>query len=631
VSAKPWTGDFDQMLERRVVRILVPYSRTLYYLDKGRERGVTAEIAREWERAINKKYAKRLGKRPLTVYLIPTTRDQLLPGLLEGRGDVAAGNITVTEDRSRIVDFFSPPGMDNIDEVVVAGPKAPPIASADDLSGKRVHVRKVTSYHESLVALNARFAKEGRPQVTLLPLPDALEDEGIWAQILPRIKVISSAVVRNDGRTGWAMRKGSPQLQAELTDFYATAVSKQGLVSYLKVQAMRRVKQIRDNTADEDLRRFEEMLELFTKYGARYQFDPLMLAAQGYQESRLDQSTRSHTGAIGVMQIMPATGKELDVGDVRVTEANIHAGAKYLDQMMAKNFAGAKFSESDRPLFAFASYTAGPANIARMRQIAAQRGLDPDVWFKNVELVTAEKIGVATTNVRPQHLQVLRRVRALEGDRGAQRAAEGADAKGRLDATRSLRGRRRRRGHPHPLIGLVHAVAVEHVLAVRVDDLALHRGPLDVEVQRRLRALRDVHRRGVRHGRIGRVRVRGVRIRVVRVIGIRVGVAPVRVVAEPTTEEEDAAAVVMSAVMVAAALMGASGRAPAAATAPSPATLREGRSDGAGDQHDGCEHRKGSLAHHNHHPTRAGASSGSAARARRPRRCAPANPSTDRS
>jgi membrane-bound lytic murein transglycosylase MltF len=139
------------------------------------------------------------------------------------------------------------------------------------------------------------------------------------------------------------------------------------------------------------------MIALFHKYGRQYAFDPLMLAAQGYQESQLNQNARSHVGAIGVMQIMPATGAELKVGDIRVTEPNIHAGAKYMDRLMTKYFLDATFAEDNRPLFALASYNAGPGNISRMRKLAAKHGLDPNKWFNNVEIVTAEKIGMETT------------------------------------------------------------------------------------------------------------------------------------------------------------------------------------------------------------------------------------------
>jgi membrane-bound lytic murein transglycosylase MltF len=249
-------------------------------------------------------------------------------------------------------------------------------------------------------------------------LPDALEDEDtldmvnaglldlvivddwlaqIWAHLLPNIKLVPEAAVRTGGRYGWAFRKNSPKLQAALEASYAEIAKKQGLVGYLRAQQLTRVKQIKNNTEDADLKRFDEMLGLFKKYGAQYNFDPLMLAAQGYQESQLNQNVKSRVGAVGVMQVMPSTGEQLKVGDVHVTEPNIHAGAKYLDQIMTKYFPDAHFSADDRPLFAFAAYNAGPANISKMRALAAERGLQSDRWFNNVELVVAEKIGVETT------------------------------------------------------------------------------------------------------------------------------------------------------------------------------------------------------------------------------------------
>jgi membrane-bound lytic murein transglycosylase MltF len=157
------------------------------------------------------------------------------------------------------------------------------------------------------------------------------------------------------------------------------------------------VKQLKDPTASAEVKRFEETLALFRKYGEKYGFDPLMLAAQGYQESQLNQNAKSPVGAIGVMQLMPKTGAELKVGNIKLTEPNIHAGTKYMDQLMTRYFPDAKFSDLDRSLFAFAAYNAGPGRIASMRKESAKRGLDPDKWFNNVEIVTAEKVGIETT------------------------------------------------------------------------------------------------------------------------------------------------------------------------------------------------------------------------------------------
>jgi membrane-bound lytic murein transglycosylase MltF len=133
------------------------------------------------------------------------------------------------------------------------------------------------------------------------------------------------------------------------------------------VLLQRRVKQIADNTRGTGRTRFDQIYALFDKYGARYHFAPLMLTAQGFQESRLNQAAKSHVGAVGVMQIMPATGAELKVGDIHRLEPNIHGGAKYMDRLMTRYFADAKFDEANRSLFAFAAYNAGPARIEQMR------------------------------------------------------------------------------------------------------------------------------------------------------------------------------------------------------------------------------------------------------------------------
>ncbi len=418
IANKPWTGDVDAMLQRRMIRVAIPYSRSLYYSEKGRERGLAAELVRDFERWLNQKHAKTLGNRPLTVYMIPVTRDKLASDVAEGLADIAAGNLTVTDERLEIVDMVSPAGQKPVREVLVTGPTAPKIATIDDLAGRTVHVRRASSYHESLAALDAKFAAAGKPAMKLVIVPDALEDEDMmemanaglmqaivvdewkadmWAQVLPKLRVDDTIVLRDGGKTGWMVRKGSTKLAAEIEAFYTTWALKQGVVNYRLAQSMKRVKQIKDPTGSAEWKRFTDTLALFRKYGERYGFDPLMLAAQGYQESGLDQNAKSHVGAIGVMQIMPATGAQLGVGDIREIESNIHGGAKYMDQLMTKYFPDAKFSAGNRPLFAFASYNCGPGNVSKARTEAKKRGLDPDRWFNNVEIVVAEKIGTETT------------------------------------------------------------------------------------------------------------------------------------------------------------------------------------------------------------------------------------------
>jgi membrane-bound lytic murein transglycosylase MltF len=418
VAGKEWKGDFDGMLERRAIRIYVPYSRSLYFVDKGRERGIAAVLMREFERWVNQKYAKQLGKRPFTVFVVAATRDKLQAALTTGYADVAIGNIKVIPELQQVVDFVAPDDQASSTEIVVTGPASPALASIDDLSGKTVHVRRVSSYYLSLAALNERFRKAGKPEAKIVLVPDALEDEDMlemvnagllqiivaddwrakaWGQVLPKVKVNDGIVLREKTKVGWAIRKNSPKLEAELNEFYKSWAQKQGRFANVLAQYNRKVKALHNATAADDQKRFETLLAYFEKYGKQYHFDPLMLAAQGYQESALNQGAKSHVGAIGVMQIMPATGAELKVGDIRQVEPNIHGGTKYLDRLMTKYFPDAKFDEQNRTLFAFASYNCGPGNVSRMRKEAVKRGLDPDQWFNNVEVVTAEKIGTETT------------------------------------------------------------------------------------------------------------------------------------------------------------------------------------------------------------------------------------------
>ncbi|MFA7292588.1 MAG: lytic transglycosylase F [Rhodocyclaceae bacterium] len=413
-ETKIFKGDFEAMQKRRLIRVAVPYSRSLFFNDKGVQRGLTAENIQQFERWLNKKY--KTGVHPITVLAIPVTRDRMLPMLIDGKADIAAGNLTITAARDAKVDFSNPLDA-KADEVVVTGPAAPELASLDDLAGKEVHVRPASSYYESLKLLNDRFRQAGKPQMTLRVVPDSLEDEDlmemlnagiiniivvddwkaeIWANILDHLKVHESLKLREGGSVGWAFRENSPQLAAIVNEFLKSQRNVMGSTAKRLVAYQKRMKALKNPTAESDWQRFEKTIEFFKVYGERYQFDYLMMTAQGFQESGLNQNAKSHVGAIGIMQIMPATGKELGVGDIQQAEANVHGGVKYMRQLLDRYFADADFDETNRTLFAFAAYNAGPGRIARLRQEAKAEGLDPNMWFNNVELIAAKRVGQET-------------------------------------------------------------------------------------------------------------------------------------------------------------------------------------------------------------------------------------------
>jgi membrane-bound lytic murein transglycosylase MltF len=157
-------------------------------------------------------------------------------------------------------------------------------------------------------------------------------------------------------------------------------------------------KWVKNARSDEDIQRFRSMIDLFKKYSDRYDFDWLLMAAQGYQESGPDQSKRIQVGAIGVMQVMPATAKDrsVNIPDIENLESNIHAGIKYNRWVVDNFYDDPGIKPVDAALFAFASYNAGPGRVSRLRKEAAEQGLDPNRWFNHVELVAAKRIGRET-------------------------------------------------------------------------------------------------------------------------------------------------------------------------------------------------------------------------------------------
>lgn len=411
------SGDLDGMLERRQVRALVPYSRTFYFLDeRGSQRGLSYAFMEAFEDYLNQRFETGLLR--VQVVYIPVTRDRLIPWLLEGRGDVIAANLTVTDARNRQVDFTAP-WASNVREVLVSGPAAAPLSTLDELAGRTVLVRPESSFYESLQALNQSFRQRRMPAIRLEEAPghfetgDVLElvNAGVvehavaddylaqlWARVLPEIVVHEELAVREGADLAFALRPGSPLLREALDDFLIRhrAGTLFGNVTFERY--LQDTRWIMNPGQQEDLGRFRRKAHLFQEYGAKYDLDWLLLIAQAYQESRLDQGARSPAGAVGVMQLLPATGEAMDVGDITVLENNVHAGVRYLRWMMDHYYADEAMDETNRTLFALASYNAGPRRVRELRNEALELGLDPNAWFDNVEYVAAQRIGRETVD-----------------------------------------------------------------------------------------------------------------------------------------------------------------------------------------------------------------------------------------
>jgi membrane-bound lytic murein transglycosylase MltF len=406
-------GDLDTMVKNRVIRVLTVYSVGRYYVDNAEAKGLVTEVSQRFEDFLNKRLQRKHVR--VHVFIVPVARNQLIPALLAGRGDIIQASLSITGERQKQLDF-SIPASKPLSEILVTGPSAPQLDSIDDLSGEILYVRHSSSYRESVDKLNERFRREGVAPVLIETMSELLEDEDLvemvnagllpwaiiddykvqwWKQVFTKLVVRKDIVFRSGAQTAWAFRKGSPQLEKTINDFLKKNREGTLIGNVLKNRYVRDFDWAASALAQEDYHRFKKLEGIFQKYGAQYGIEYLMVAAQGYQESRLNQSARSRSGAIGVMQIKASTAgdRNVNIKGIHKVDANIHAGVKYLNFLRKYYFNDPNITELNQTLLALASYNIGPNRMIRLRASSKKQGYDPNVWFDNVELAAARDIG----------------------------------------------------------------------------------------------------------------------------------------------------------------------------------------------------------------------------------------------
>jgi membrane-bound lytic murein transglycosylase MltF len=416
-ASAPCFDDLDGLLARGKIRVAVTYSKTHYFVERGRPRGYAYENLAEFERFLRQRHARR-HRVPVTIVFMPVPRDELFARLRDGRADLAVANLTITPERQELADFTIPL-FSGTREVLVTDGDVPALGTLDELSGREVIVRGSSSFREHLDALNTRLTAAGKPPVHVILADEHLETEDLlemvnaglieatvadeyiadlWKAVFPTLKIHRGSPIAEGNAIAWAVRKGAPHLLAEANAFLARHRAGTAFGNTLRNRYLKDPNWARRAMDQRSVRKFDEMVDLFRRYGDRYGFDYLLLLAQGYQESGLDQRRRSAAGAIGVMQLLPATGAQMRVGDVRELNANVHAGTKYLRQTIERYFSDPGIGDLDRTLLGFAAYNAGPTRIQSLRRRAAARGLDPNVWFGNVEAMASEVMGLETVH-----------------------------------------------------------------------------------------------------------------------------------------------------------------------------------------------------------------------------------------
>ena len=407
-----YTDDLPGLLKRKTIRVLVTFNRTNFYFNGERLYGFEYAMLRDYEKFLNRKIRRRDLK--VVLDFIPVTRDRLLPALKEGYGDIAAAGLTITSQRDKTVDFSRP--YLTVNEVVVTNSNVKGLRSLRDLAGRKVMVRESSSYYESLMKLNDKFRREGLKPVKIVKADETLETEdilemvnsgavkitvsdsniaNIWSRVLHGITVHEDLTLREGAKIAWAVRTGNPALQASIDRFMKTRRSGTLVGNIYFQRYFENTEWIENPLTKTDKERLARLRELMKKYASEYGYDWKLILAVAYQESKLNNRKRSSAGAVGIMQVRPATAadKNIAVGDIHNLNNNIHAGVKYLAFLRDHYYSETDLAEGDRVRFTLAAYNAGPSKIREARTLAARMGLDPNKWFRNVEIAALKAIG----------------------------------------------------------------------------------------------------------------------------------------------------------------------------------------------------------------------------------------------
>ena len=409
-------GDLDQIRQRRLIRVLVSYSKSNFFYDYSAARGFEHELLQAYEKHLNKQIKGRYEK--IRMVFIPVPFSHLLNDLRAGKGDVAAAGLTITPQREKSVNFTIP-YIPRVDEVVVVNKAFKTLRSIEDLSGQILYVRAKSSYVTHLKSLNRQLKVKRKAPIMIkeadqyIGTEDILEfvNAGIfpitvadhhiaelWAQFLPDIIVRKDLKINSGGSIAWAVRKECPHLLSSLNSFLKKHKRGSLLGNILFKRYYQNSKWIKNPNAEQEQKKLLDVLALFKKYADRYDFNYLAIAALAYQESHLDNSKKNPSGAVGIMQVLPSTASDphVNIKNIHRLENNIHAGVKYLNFLRQRYFSNEDISAADRVNFSWAAYNAGPRKINQLRKIAAKRGFDPNQWFYNVEKIAAEVIGRET-------------------------------------------------------------------------------------------------------------------------------------------------------------------------------------------------------------------------------------------
>lgn len=413
---RQYTDDLPGLRKKKFIRVLTTLNRTNFFISDGHLVGYEYSLLKGYEDFLN----RSSGRKDLKIVLefIPVARNELIPKLIQGHGDISAAGLTITHERKEKV-AFTDPYLKNINEIVVTQKEHDNLEKLSDLSGEKVYVRKSSSYFDSLEKLNRELMKKGKKPVQIETLSEEFETESIlemvnsgalgmtvsdshiarvWSKVLKNIEIHDHLVLRKNSKIAWMVRKENPKLKDSLNQFLKTHKKGTALGNIYFKRYFVLSNKLKDPTNPENWKQLKQYKPIIQRYARQYDFDWLLILAVAFQESGLDHSKKSTAGAVGLMQVLPSTAKDKKIGinNIHKVEKNVHAGVKYLAFLRDHYFSKENMNPRDRIRMTLAAYNAGPAKIQQVRKLAEKMGLNKNKWFRNTEIAALRVIGQET-------------------------------------------------------------------------------------------------------------------------------------------------------------------------------------------------------------------------------------------
>ncbi|MDO6527168.1 transporter substrate-binding domain-containing protein [Motilimonas sp. 1_MG-2023] len=411
-AQQPFTGDLDEIKQRRVLRALVSYNKTDFFIRKGKILGLQAELLKQFEKSINKGVKKEVDK--VKIKYIPVPFDQLIPALNEGRGDIVAAFLTNTPQRQKEVAFVASLSS-QVDELLITSHKHRDVNQLTDLAGMTIHVLDDSSYIEHLHTINRILSKQNLAPIEIIPANSFLTSEDLvemlnagmiqatvidqykaelWLKIFTELKVHHQPISINN-QVGWVTRRNNPKLNKYVSRFI-DGQAKQGTLLgntlfnryYKNVSWAKSANQLGNKDS--------AVYQQFVLAAEKYHLDAIALLAQAYQESHFNNNLVSPRGAVGIMQLLPSTAKDMGVQDYRSLTGNIEAAARYIVWLKKHYLNDHQVSDENALAMVWASYNAGPNKFAKMQQRAEAMGLNKNIWFGQLEIAAGLETGRET-------------------------------------------------------------------------------------------------------------------------------------------------------------------------------------------------------------------------------------------